>query len=273
MFLSHVMRNRPRPRHNNRLFRNNQRLVPSSRIHRILHQVIHRYRPIQNRPAPQYRTRLHHRPFIHAAIPAHHHVILNNHRHRPHRLQHAPQLRRRRNMTVSPDLRAAPYQRMRIDHRVFADIRAHIHKHRRHANHSAPDVTPIPHARSARHNPHSIRHIERSQRIRRLIDERLPRLMRQISRSLRARHRHIHRRAHSKSQQNSLLHPRVRPPAAFRRRIRLRRAHFAAIQRRFKRVEQLKMLFLIFRRRMIEQLFNLRRQHAPFRQAQANSTQ
>ncbi len=146
MLFPHFMRNCARTRHNNRLFRNNQRVRIRRRINRVLHQVIHRNRPIQNRPAAQYRPRLHNSPFIHAAIPAHQHMILNDHRHRPDRLQHTAKLRRRRNMTILSDLRAAPHERMRIDHRVLADIRADIHKHRRHADHAAPDVAAVAHA-------------------------------------------------------------------------------------------------------------------------------
>ena len=107
-------------------------------------------------PCPSTARALHHGSFINAAIAAHQHVVFNDHRHRPHRLQHAADLRPRRDVTIPPDLRAASHQRVRIDHRALVHIRSHIHKHRRHAHHAAPNKRSIANARSTWHNTNSI---------------------------------------------------------------------------------------------------------------------
>ena len=162
-------------------------------------------------------------------------------------------MRSRGNVAVAPDLRTAPNERMRIDHRAFAHVRANVHKHRRHTNYPAPDVTAVANAGAARNNAHAVGSRERPHRIRGLVKERLSRCV----------DGHVRDRAHSKAQQNSLLHPGVCAPARFCGGIRFGGANVPAVQRCFEIAEKPLMFFFIMRWRIVKQLFNLRRLHAP----------
>ena len=131
---------------------------------------------------------------------------------------------------------------MRINHRPFAHVRAHVHKHRRHTNYPAAHVRSIANARAAGHNAHSIRQRETFYRISRLVEKRL----------LRRIDGHVGNRAHAKPEKDALLHPGVHAPAGFCGRIRLCSANFPAVERRLEIPEKTVMFLFVMLRSFIE---------------------
>src|SRR5580692_8227638 len=200
---------------------------------------------------------LHDGSFIYASIASHEHVVFNDHRHRAYRFEHATNLRTGGDMAVASELRAAPNQRMRVNHRAVADVRADVDEHWRHANHPAPNVRAVANARSAGYDADAVGNRDGANRIRRLINERLARGV----------DRHIHDHTHAKSEQDSFFHPGVDAPTRRRGNIRLRRAHFAAINGVLELAEEPEMFFVVLSRWLVEQSLNLLRQHALFHAA------
>jgi hypothetical protein len=76
-------------------------------------------------------------------------------------------------MAVASDLRAAPDQRVRIDHRAFADVGAHVDEHWRHAHDATADEAPIANARATWHDADAVTYANRAQRVRGFVDEAL----------------------------------------------------------------------------------------------------
>src|SRR5208283_2481260 len=140
---------------------------------------------------------------------------------------------------------------MRIDQRILADIRAHVHKHRRHADDAARDVRAYANAGAAGNNAHAVRGGNRLHRIGGLIEE-----------GLAARvNGHVHDRAHAKAEENALFHPGIDAPTGGRSRVGLRSADFTAIQARLEGPEQREVLRQISGGRNIKERFNLWLQH------------
>src|SRR6267143_1291710 len=180
-------------------------------------------------------------------------MVFNNYRQRPNRFEDTTDLRAGGNVAVAADLRATPNEGMRINHRAFSYVRAHIHKHGRHANDSAANVAAIANAGSARNDADAVRGRERARGIGKLVKERL----------LRGIDGHVDDTAHAKSEENSLFDPGVCPPSGFRGGVWFGCADFPAIQPGREIAEKPEVLFFIVRRGFVKQTLNLRRQHEP----------
>src|SRR5712675_2577364 len=217
----------------------------------FVHQIIHSGGAIQYYPAAQHRAALHDDALIHAAIPSDHHLIFNNQRHGADRLENPTDLRACGDVTISSDLRAASDQCVRIDHRAVIDIRPGIYEHRRHARDTTSDIYTVANNGPDWNNSYLACQTDIFNGIGVLIEKRL---------SLPV-DRHIYNPAHPKSEQDAFLYPGVYAPARFRSCIGLCRAHFAAIQRGFERLKCAPVIFRVLRRRGVEELLNLRRQH------------
>jgi len=138
---------------------------------------------------------------------------------------------------------------VRIDQRVLADIRAHVHEHR------GMQMTPRAMCAPSRMlEPPGTMRTPSAQKSRApdtwTIEERLAAGV----------NGHVHDRAHAKAEENSLFHPGLtRQPVA--RRGGLRSADFTAIEARLEGIEQYEVLRQISGRRNIEERFNLWLQH------------
>src|SRR5882762_6720243 len=257
------MGERARAGHDNCFFRNHERTVIRRCMNLFVHQIIHSGGAVQYYAAAQYRAALYDDALIHAAIPSDHHLILNNHRHGADRLENATDLRACGDVTISSDLRAASDQCVRIDHRAVINIRSGIYEHRGHARNTTSDIRAVANAGSTWNNSYLARETYIFNRIGVLIEKRL---------SLPV-DRHIYNPAHPKSDQDAFLYPRVYAPARFRSCIGLGRAHFAAIQRGFEGLKCAPVIFRVLRRRRVEELLNLRRQHRFSRRGRASQGQ
>src|SRR5260370_13021070 len=122
---------------------------------------------------------------------------------------------------------------MRIDQRALANVGANIDEHRRHANHAPRAVTAVATAGDAGNDAHAVRGCERADWISGLIEEGL----------LRRVDGHVRDGAHSKTEEDSLLHPGVGAPAGFRGGVGFSSVNFAAIERRFEISKQPLMFF------------------------------
>src|SRR5438477_8287095 len=247
------MRDGSRPRYHDGFLRDDERLGFAGRVDFVANQVVNRNRAIENRAGAKDGAPLHDRSFIDSGISANQNFVFNDPRKRANRFKNATDLRSRGNMAVTADLRATSNERVGIDHGAFANVSPHVHEHRRHANHAAANVTAIANAGAARNNAHAVGSRERTRWIRRLVEEGL----------LHGINGHVRDGAHSKPQQNSLLHPGVRTPAGFRGRIGLSSPNLTAIQSCLEIAEEPLMFFFVMRRRFVKQFFNLRRLHAP----------
>ena len=105
--------------------------------------------------------------------------------------------------TRDADLRARPHKGMGIDERALTDICPDVDVHRRHADDPAREVRAIAHRGSARHDPYPVGGREAFQRQRVLVDERPAAMV----------HRHVRQRTPTEPEEDSLLHPRIDPPA------------------------------------------------------------
>jgi hypothetical protein len=208
-------------------FGNDERIGFGGCVNHVANQIVNRDRAIKDRARAKNRATLHHGPFINARIPPDQNLVFDNHRQGTDGFKNTADLRSRRNVTIAANLRAAPHQRVRINHRAFSNIGADVYEHRRHANHSTADVTAIANTRAARNDSNAVRRCERANRVSGLIKEGL----------LRHIDRHVGDGSHSKPEQNPLLYPGVRAPAGFRGAVGLRGADFAAIQRTLKIAE------------------------------------
>src|SRR5271154_1740278 len=135
-------------------------------------------------------------------------------------------------MTIRTDLRAATYQRVRIDHRSIAHPASRVDVHRRHARHSPANVTAIANAGSTWNNANSPIGGEALHRKRGFVEPGLPGGI----------DRHVDHRPHAKAEQNPFFHPGIHAPAGFCPRVRLSRADFTGIERLLEALEELKMV-------------------------------
>src|SRR4051794_24233769 len=114
---------------------------------------------------------LYDRALVHAAIPSHQHIVLDDYWKGADRFENAANLRCSGDVTLTSDLCAASNQGMRIDHRSITNVRAHVDEHGRHTSHASAHVTAVANTRTARHDAHAIFGAELLQRIRGLVEK------------------------------------------------------------------------------------------------------
>ena len=166
--------------------------------------------------------------FVDAAIAAHQDVVLDDHRHGAHRLQHAADLAGGRDVAVPAHLRAASHQGVRIHHGSVVHPGAHVDVHGRHTYHALADIAAVADAGTAGHDAHVSPLAEALDRECGFVEERLAFRI----------DRHVDDRAHAEAQQDALFHPGIHAPAGAGFGARLRGAYAAFVERGFEPLEQ-----------------------------------
>ena len=162
---------RPGARNHHRAGRDLERAVRLAAVDAVAHQVEHRRAAGEDRAWRQHRALPHDRALVHAAVPAHQHLVLDHDRQRARGLEHAADLRRGREVDPLADLRAGADQRVGVDHRPVVHIRADVHVHRRHAHDAAAEVAPIADRGAAGHDPYAVLGSEGAERVGVLVEE------------------------------------------------------------------------------------------------------
>src|SRR5262249_26194778 len=124
-------------------YRDLERAVSRLSMELVIHQIVNRSSPGQDRSGRKHRSLANYCSLVHAAVSPDKHVIFNNHRKLTDRFEHAPNLRRSREVNALPDLRAGTNQGVRIYHRSVINVGADIDEHRRHAGNATSNVTAI----------------------------------------------------------------------------------------------------------------------------------
>src|ERR1700678_1128833 len=150
-------------------------------------------------------------------------------------------------MAIGSHLRAASHQRVRIDHGPIARPASGVDVHRRHTRDASADVAAIANTGAAGNDADAavgryVLHWEC-----RFVE---PGQSRGVD-------RHIHHRAHAKSQEDSFFHPSVHPPAGFRGLVGFGRANLTCVQRLFEALEEMKMIVGVRGGWLVEKLFDL----------------
>src|SRR5260370_8688638 len=100
------MRDGAGARHNDCFFRNNQRLSLGGRVNSLSNEIVNRDGAIQDRASAEDSASFHDSSFINTGIPTNQDFILDNYRQRADRLKNSTDLRSRRNVAITPDLRS-----------------------------------------------------------------------------------------------------------------------------------------------------------------------
>src|SRR5579859_746560 len=216
-------------------------------INRVANQIVDRSRASENRSRGEHRAVAHDGAFVHAAIAAHQNFVLDNHGQRADGFEHAADLRRGRDVTFFPHLRARADQRVRVNHGAIGNISAHIHIHGRHADYILADVTAVANRRPAGDHAHVLAGRDLLEWKSMLVPKLVivpssaglqPGILRSGCR--RYPDRHLNNPSNAKPQQDPFLHPGVYFPSAPRTRVTLRRSHAAFIQCSLEFVERMK---------------------------------
>ena len=136
---------------------------------------------------------------------------------------------------------------MRVDHRTVADPRSSINEHRRHTRYTFADVAPVANAGSARNDSYTLIGCDLFHRESGLVH---PWLAARVD-------RHVHHRAHTEADENSLLHPRVHAPTSLGGSVRFGCSDFARVQGPLEVFKEMKMFGAVGFRAFVEQLFDL----------------
>src|SRR5262249_2407664 len=116
----------PRARDYDGTRRNLERTFLAAAVNLAIDQVINRSGAREYGSCPEYGTGSDQRTFIDSAVPAHQDVIFDDHRRGIYRLQHSADLRRCAQVHAFAHLGTRSHQGVRVDHRAFVDVGAHI---------------------------------------------------------------------------------------------------------------------------------------------------
>src|SRR5438094_6193482 len=146
----------PRAGHDDRPGGNLERSLAGPSIRLLPHHLVHGPRAREDRARSEHGSLAHDRALVDPAPPAHQHIVFHDHGEGADRLQHTPDLRRRRQVHALPDLPTRPAEPVTVDPRAFVHVRSDIHVHRRHAHDAGRYVGAVANARAAGHDAHPV---------------------------------------------------------------------------------------------------------------------